>query len=73
MYKISMVFTETNSSITLGIDARTLKFKGIVSRDLHICFLIPFNRPEIPAHKEWVLLLLKFRFLVELFYFRFSA
>jgi hypothetical protein len=47
--------------------------KGIVSRDLHICFLIPFDRSEVSTHQERVLLLLKFRFRVEFFNFRVSA
>jgi hypothetical protein len=39
--------------------------KGIVSRDFVVCFLVSFDRSEVSTHKEWVHLLLKFRFRVE--------
>jgi hypothetical protein len=39
-------------------------FKGIVSRDFVVCFVVSFNRYDVPTHMEWVLLLLKFRFCV---------
>jgi hypothetical protein len=34
-------------------------FKGIVSRDFMVCFLVSFDRSDISTHQEWVLLLLK--------------
>jgi hypothetical protein len=39
-------------------------FKGIVSRDFVVCFLVSFDRSDISTHQEWVLLPLKvcFRF-----------
>jgi hypothetical protein len=42
-------------------------FKGIVSRDFVVCFLVSIDRSDISAHQEWVLLLLKVRFHVEFF------
>jgi hypothetical protein len=45
-------------------------FKGIVSRDLVVCFLVSFDRSEVSTHKDRVYLLLKFRFRVK--FFRFS-
>jgi hypothetical protein len=49
------------------------KFKGIVSRDFVVCFLVSFDRSEVPTHKERAHLLLKFRFRVEIFDSRVSA
>jgi hypothetical protein len=49
------------------------QFKGIVSRDFVVCFLVSFNRYEVPTHMECVLLLLKFRFRVEFLDFCISA
>jgi hypothetical protein len=46
------------------------KFKGIVSRDFVVCFLVPFHRSHISTHQERVLLLLKVRFRIEFFDFR---
>jgi hypothetical protein len=37
-------------------------FKGIVSRDLHICFLLPFYKYKVPSHYGTIRLLFKFRF-----------
>jgi hypothetical protein len=45
-------------------------FKGIVSRDFVVCFLVSFDRSHISKHQEWVLLLLKVRFRIEFFNFR---
>jgi hypothetical protein len=45
----------------------TLSFKGIVSRDFVVCFLVSIDRSDISTHQEWVLLLLKVRFHVEFF------
>jgi hypothetical protein len=45
-------------------------FKGIVSRDFVVCFLVSIERSDISTHKECVLLLLKVRFHVEFFDFR---
>jgi hypothetical protein len=44
--------------------------KGIVSRDFMVCFLVSFDRSDIPTHQERVLLLLKVRFRIEFFDFR---
>jgi hypothetical protein len=38
-------------------------FEGIVSRDFVVCFLVSFDRSEVPTHKERILLLLKFNFV----------
>jgi hypothetical protein len=57
----------------IGIKKKKLYIKGIVSRDLHICFLVSIDRSEIPTHTKRVRLLLKFRFRVEFFDFRGSA
>jgi hypothetical protein len=43
---------------------------GIVSRDFVVCFLVSFDRSDISAHQERVLLLLKVRFRIEFFDFR---
>jgi hypothetical protein len=43
--------------------------KGIVSRDFVVCFLVSFDRSDIYTHQEWVLLLLKFRFRIEILIF----
>jgi hypothetical protein len=48
----------------------SLQFKGIVSRDLVVCFLVSFDRYDISTHQEWVLSLLKVRFRIEFFDFR---
>jgi hypothetical protein len=48
-------------------------FKGIVSRDFVVCFLVSIDRSDISTHQEWVLLLLKVRFHVEFFYIRIWA
>jgi hypothetical protein len=40
-------------------------FKGIVSRDFMVCFLVSFDRSYISTHQEQVFLLLKFRFRIE--------
>jgi hypothetical protein len=45
-------------------------FKGIVSRDFVVCFLVSIDRSDISTHQEWVLLLLKVRFHVKFFDFR---
>jgi hypothetical protein len=45
------------------------RFKGIVSRDFVVCFLVKFDRSDISTHQEWVLLLLKVRFRVKFFDF----
>jgi hypothetical protein len=45
-------------------------FKGIVSRDFVVCFLVSIDRSDIYTHQEWVLLLLKVCFHVEFFDFR---
>jgi hypothetical protein len=45
-------------------------FKGIVSRDFVVCFLVSFDRSDISAHQERALLLLKVRFRIEFFNFR---
>jgi hypothetical protein len=45
-------------------------FKGIVSRDLVVGFLVSFDRSYISTHQERVLLLLKVRFPIEFFDFR---
>jgi hypothetical protein len=45
-------------------------FKGIVSRDFVVCFLVSFDRSDISTHQEGVLLLLKVRFRIEFFDFR---
>jgi hypothetical protein len=45
-------------------------FKGIVSRDFVVCFLVSFDRSDIYTPQEWVLLLLKVRFRIEFFDFR---
>jgi hypothetical protein len=44
-------------------------FKGIVSRDFVVCFLVSFDRSDISSHQERVLLLLKVRFRIEFFDF----
>jgi hypothetical protein len=44
-------------------------FKGIVSRDFVVCFLVSFDRSYISTHQERVLLLLKVRFRIEFFDF----
>jgi hypothetical protein len=49
------------------------ELKGIVSRDLCICFLYHPIDLKISTHKERVLLLLKFRFRVKFFDFRVST
>jgi hypothetical protein len=49
---------------------RRLIFKGIVSRDFVVCFLVSFDRSYISTHQERVLLLLKVRFCFEFFDFR---
>jgi hypothetical protein len=36
--------------------------KGIVSRDLHVCFLVSIERAEVPTSYGTVRLLLKFRY-----------
>jgi hypothetical protein len=48
-------------------------FKGIVSRDFVVSFLVSFDRSEVPTHTERIYLLFIFRFRVEFFDFRFSA
>jgi hypothetical protein len=49
----------------------TKKFvKGIVSRDFVVCFLVSFDRSDIPTHQERVLLLLEVRFRIKFFNFR---
>jgi hypothetical protein len=45
-------------------------FKGIVSRDFVVCFLVSFDRSDISTQQEWVLLFLKVRFHIEFFDFR---
>jgi hypothetical protein len=45
-------------------------FKGIVSRDFVVCFLVSFDRSDISTHQERVLLLLKVRFSIEFLDFR---
>jgi citrate lyase synthetase len=47
----------------------TFVLKGIVSRDFVVCFLVSFNRSEVPTYNERVHLLLKFRFRVKFFDF----
>jgi hypothetical protein len=47
-----------------------VQFKGIVSRDFVVCFLVSFDRSDISTHQEWVLLLLKVHFCIEFFDFR---
>jgi hypothetical protein len=42
-------------------------FKGIVSRDFVVCFLVSFDRSDIYTHQERVLMLLKVRFRIEFF------
>jgi hypothetical protein len=44
------------------------KFKGIVSRDFVVCFLVSLDRLLVSTHKERVHLLLKFRFSVGFFF-----
>jgi hypothetical protein len=46
--------------------------KGIVSRGLHICFLVSIESSEDPTPYGAVRLLLKFRFRVDFFDFRVS-
>jgi hypothetical protein len=46
------------------------RFKGIVSRDLVVCFFVSFDRSDISAHQERVLLLLKVRLRIDFFDFR---
>jgi hypothetical protein len=48
-------------------------FKGMVSRDFVLYFLVSFDRSEVCTNAELVRLLLKFRFHVEFFDFRVSA
>jgi hypothetical protein len=43
--------------------------KGIVSRDLQICFLVPFDRSKVPTPYRTVRLLFKSRFNVLFFDF----
>jgi hypothetical protein len=50
--------------------APSVVFKGIVSRDLVVCFLVSFDRSDISTHHERVLFLLKVRFRIEFFDFR---
>jgi hypothetical protein len=38
-----------------------------------VCFLVSFDRSEVPTHLKEVHGLLKFRFCVDFFYFRVSA
>jgi hypothetical protein len=45
-------------------------FKGIVSRDFVVGFLVSFDRSDISTHQERVLWLLKVRFRIEFFDFR---
>jgi hypothetical protein len=45
------------------------KFKGIVSRDFVVCFLVSFDRSDISTHQEQVLLLFKVRFRIEFLIF----
>jgi hypothetical protein len=47
-----------------------LKFKGIVSRDFVVCFLLSLDRSDISTHQERVLLLLKVHFRIEFLDFR---
>jgi hypothetical protein len=48
-------------------------FKGIVSQDFVVCFLVSFDRPDISKHQERVLLLLKSSFSYRNFRFSFQA
>jgi hypothetical protein len=49
------------------------RYIWLISRDFVVCFLVYFDRSEVPPHTERVRLLLKLCFLVNFFYFRFSA
>jgi hypothetical protein len=46
---------------------KIVQFKGIVSRDFVVCFLVSFDRSDISTHQESFLLLLKVRFRIEFF------
>jgi hypothetical protein len=51
-----------------------LPFKGIVSRDLDVCFLVSFDRSKVSTHAHCCNFPLKLRsFRVEFFDFRVSA
>jgi hypothetical protein len=65
----------SHKTFSLKRDTRTSTqytpvFKGIVSRDFVVCFLVSFDRYDISTNQEWVLLLLKVRFCIEFFNFR---
>jgi hypothetical protein len=49
------------------------RFKGIVSRDFVVCFLVSFDRFYIFTHQERVLLLLKVRFVSNFLIFVFGC
>jgi hypothetical protein len=67
---VQYIRTKTSSIFSVLKTTRVLLFKGIVSRDFGVCFLVSFDRSEVPTHQERFHLLLKFRFRVEFFDFR---
>jgi hypothetical protein len=65
-YKVLQVNAGCSSKI---LHTNSFNFKGIVSRDFVVWFLVSFDRSDISTHQEWVLLLLKVRFRIEFFDF----
>jgi hypothetical protein len=57
-------------ALTFKRDTGWHTFKGIVSRDFVVRFLVSFDRSYISTHQEQVLLLLKVCFRIEFFDFR---
>jgi hypothetical protein len=66
-----MTYSKSKKESNLGvINLLFCGFKGIVSRDFVVCFLVSFDRSDIYTPQEWVLLILKVRFCIEFFDFR---
>jgi hypothetical protein len=65
LYKAPMTNEKSTDYVSTAHNTVEFAFaslKGIVSRDFIVCFLVSFDRSEVSTHKEWVHLILKFRF-----------